>query len=88
LRREFSLAADDRENLFLSVHHDEDAEIYVNGVLAAKLAGYTTDYEETSLAEPARAALVAGKNLLAVHCHQTGGGQYIDVGLVRIARPR
>lgn len=68
----------------LMVHHDEDAEIFINGELAAKLSGYTTGYGTVALREEARAALREGTNVLAVHCHQTGGGQYIDVGIVEL----
>jgi hypothetical protein len=63
-------------------HHDEDAEIYLNGVLAAKVSGFSTDYEFVALTPAGRAALRPGRNTLAVHCHQTTGGQYIDVGVV------
>ncbi|MDR3459629.1 MAG: glycoside hydrolase family 2 TIM barrel-domain containing protein [Verrucomicrobiae bacterium] len=69
-------------NLVFSVYHDEDVEIYVNGVLAASASGYTTAYTYLALNAAGQAALIPNaSNLLAVHCHQTGGGQYIDVGL-------
>ena len=65
------------------VFHDEDAEIYVNGVLAAKTEGYNTSYQHIPLTEAGRAALKSGQNIIAIHCHQTTGGQYIDVGIVK-----
>lgn len=67
--------------LVLRVHHDEQAEVYLNGQRLRTLKGYTTGYKLVVLDENSRKALRAGANLLAVHCHQTDGGQYIDVGV-------
>ena len=80
LRREFTLPEGNWGNIGFKVHHDEDVEIYLNGVLAASAGGFTTDYEALPINAAGRAALKPGKNLIAVHCRQTGGGQYIDVG--------
>jgi hypothetical protein len=84
LRRTFDLPDAKTDNLAFLVHHDEDVEIYVNGVLAAKAGGFVTEYEDLSLTPEGRAALKPGKNTLAVHCRQTQGGQYVDVGLVKV----
>jgi Domain of unknown function (DUF4965)/Domain of unknown function (DUF1793)/Domain of unknown function (DUF5127)/Domain of unknown function (DUF4964) len=86
LRREVTLPKGDWSRLHFRVYHDEDVEIYVNGILAAKAGGYATDYVLLPVAKEALAALKSGeKILLAVHCHQTIGGQGVDVGLVEIA---
>ena len=60
--------------------------MYLNGVLACKLAGYGTGYKDVPISEEARRTLRPGVNVLAVSCKQTTGGQYIDVGLVEIKR--
>ncbi|MCC7014130.1 MAG: hypothetical protein IT454_16350 [Planctomycetes bacterium] len=65
----------------LWLHHDEDAEVYLNGVLALDVDRYTTSYELAPISTEARAALRAGRDVLAIHCRQTTGGQYVDVGL-------
>ena len=82
LRRTFDIPEGKIGHLELMVHHDEDVEIYINGVLAAKAEGFTTDYDEMSISPQALAAIKPGKNVMAVHCLQRIGGQYIDVGIV------
>jgi hypothetical protein len=71
------------DTLFLTVHHDEDCEIYVNGKLLWRGRGYVTDYQTVPLRD-AQELFVEGDNTIAVHCRQTGGGQFIDVGLAVI----
>lgn len=82
LRQQFILAADERAGLKLRVYHDEDATIYLNGVLAVQLPGFITDYDEVEISKEAAAALRPGNNVIAVHCRQTTGGQGIDVGIL------
>ena len=82
LRREFTLTAEDLPGIKLQIFHDEDVEIYLNGALAVKLSGYITDYDEFEISKEALATLRPGTNTIAAHCHQTTGGQGIDVGIL------
>ncbi len=82
LRRDFELADTKLKDTKLRIHYDEDAEVYINGILAAETTGYVSAYEDYDMNEAAVKALRPGRNTLAVHCRQTMGGQYIDVGIV------
>jgi len=84
LRRTFQIEATNLANLHLRIHHDEDAVVFLNGKRIASYEGYLTDYMDFELDKEAQAALQVGENTLAVHCRQTRGGQYIDVGLIDV----
>ncbi|MDR1958926.1 MAG: DUF4965 domain-containing protein [Planctomycetaceae bacterium] len=65
----------------LSMHHDEDVEVYLNGELITTRSGWLTGYEIVKTPQLLK-ALKKGTNTLAVRCRQNDGGQYIDVGIV------
>ncbi len=73
-------AATPFSELFLSVYHDEEVTIYLNGEKVLHRTGHISEYRRFPLGTPDK-KLRKGKNTLAVHCLQTAGGQFIDVGL-------
>ena len=81
LRKSLELSAIPEKPALL-IHHDEDAEVYLNHTKVAELKGFTTDYKVVPVPPRHRDTLQLGRNLLAVHCRQTVGGQFIDVHLV------
>jgi hypothetical protein len=87
LRREAAVPVSgvDLSAVQLFVFHDEDVEIYFDGVLAARQTGFIRDYEPVEILPDARKRLKSGASIvLAVHCRQTAGGQGVDVGLATV----
>ena len=90
IRKSFSLSAAEARNaasLILDLYHDEDCEVYINGKLVLETKGYISDYQQFPMKNVAE-AVNPGTNVIAIHCKQTGGGQYIDAGISRLVPPR
>lgn len=85
IRRQFTLPKGRFSNPQFYVFHDEDIEIYIDGVQVAQEAGYITSYETLEMTPQGRAMLKPGATItIAAHCHQTIGGQAIDIGIVDV----
>jgi hypothetical protein len=69
------------QRVSIDLHHDDEVEVYINGRLVYETRGYLVAYQRILLPRAAAEALAPGDNVIAVHCHQTTGGQYIDIGL-------
>ena len=70
--------------LRMQVYHDEDAEIYLNGQEIASTKGFVTKYVDVALDQRALSALQTGRNVVSVHVHNKGGGQFFDLSLEAI----
>lgn len=79
VRKSFELNEIPKDKVYLQLYYDEDCEVYINGVEVARFNGYSTQYVSLALAN--QGGLLKGKNVIAIHCKQTGGGQYIDAGI-------
>ena len=85
LRRTFNpgnLTAQQISSLVFNLYHDEDVQIYINGVFAGEDSAFTTSYVTIPISPAALATIVPNaNNEIAVHCDQTTGGQFVDVGI-------
>ncbi|MFM1802595.1 MAG: hypothetical protein RJA81_1947, partial [Planctomycetota bacterium] len=57
IRKKFALEkTPESGRLILRIHHDETAEVYINGVHVAKIEGFTSGYEDLELPEASKKA--------------------------------
>ncbi len=81
MRRKFDLADLNINQLLLSLHHDDNVEVYLNGALVYTCACWNNKNEIFPLEEAVKSKLVKGRNILAIHCANTAGGSFLDAGL-------
>ncbi len=83
IRREFYYDGKaDPNKLLLSLNHDDDLTVYLNGTKLLDKPGYISEYIYRPFPAAGQKALQRGKNLLAIHCVSPRGGSFVDVGIV------
>lgn len=88
VRREVFLTAEQiREDLYLKYSHDDVFELYVNGNEVVNTGNTWKDNVVKRLSASEKAYFHEGKNIIAMHCHNTIGSQYADFGLYYNVRP-
>ncbi|MGI8498839.1 MAG: glycoside hydrolase family 2 protein [Gemmatimonadaceae bacterium] len=87
IRRAFDLQGELPAHPRLLILHDDVAEIFINGARVAEYRDWTTGYMLLPVDSAAARAIHRGRNSVAVHVRNTGGEQFIDVGIVDVAEP-
>lgn len=87
LRRTFNIDSIHKDNYSLRFYHDDNVAVYLNGVLIFEKEGWVDQLEFFALNEKLKKQLRKGKNVLAIHCKNTAGGQHVDIGISREMTP-
>jgi len=82
LRQAFPCEKADFARAELIIHYDNATEVYVNGGELWNGAEWNDNYQAFDVTDKARELLKEGENVIAVHCHQDNGGQFIDLSLL------
>jgi Domain of unknown function (DUF4965)/Domain of unknown function (DUF1793)/Domain of unknown function (DUF5127)/Domain of unknown function (DUF4964) len=88
LRRTFTINNVNVDRLFLKLYHDDNVEVYLNGVKIYSNVGWTSDFELIPLKDEVKNKLKKGVNLLAIHCANTAGAAWLDAGLVDLVKQK
>jgi hypothetical protein len=82
MRRTFNLNDTDIEQLMLLLRHDDDVEVYINGIPAYSCANcHLKEMKEYPLSAAIRQSLKKENNLIAIHCINPKGNAWLDAGL-------
>ncbi len=84
LRKEVTLDQEIDEPV-VKITFDDNYEMYINGQLLLSEIGANRPYKYMKVDTEKSKLFKKGKNLIAVHCKNTGGGQHVDVGIGKIA---
>lgn len=59
----------------MTIYHNGDCEVYINGILTFQATGYTANYTIIDVSLEAKAAIcINGNNVIAVKYKQHSGG--------------
>ena len=87
LRKTFNpgnLSAKEIQQLVLRNLHDDELEVWINGVRAYQNNDAVHVLEDRAISREALNAIVPNAtNILAVHCHEKFADQHVDVGIYR-----
>ena len=82
VRRTIELNNINIDQLILQLRHDDDVEVFINGVLAYSCKDcYIGAIKEYKLSEEVKKSLKRGENTIALHCINVAGNAWLDVGL-------
>lgn len=81
-RRQFDVKRSDFNELFLKMRHDDNVEVYLNGVEIYSCECWNNEYNYYPIPEDAINGLKESGNVLAIHVKNTAGGQQLDAGIV------
>lgn len=82
VRRSFELNDINIEKLVLQLRHDDDVEVYINGIKAYSCDDcYVGSIKDFPLSDEIKKSLKKGKNIMALHCINPRGNSWLDAGL-------
>jgi Domain of unknown function (DUF4965)/Domain of unknown function (DUF1793)/Domain of unknown function (DUF5127)/Domain of unknown function (DUF4964) len=82
MRKTFSLNDENMDELVLQLRHDDDVEVFINGLPAYSCDNcHLKEIKEYPLNLAIKKSLQKENNLIAIHCSNPRGNAWLDVGL-------
>lgn len=81
-RRSFDLGNKDLKKMYLKLRHDDNVVVYLNGTKIHEAEGWNHNFLYIPIDQNITNQLKLKDNVLAIEIKNTGGGQWLDAGIV------